>query len=118
MATTTTRLTAAHLAAFMGQAISTTASSWAWDLGRTGAMATVGVSIASAVVEEEGTSVSAQAAADALMHPIVEADHRWLGPVTAAPTRLQFVVASPMVRRMLGRRIAAFLTAAASITSC
>src|ERR1700679_3632602 len=38
----------------MGRAISITASSWAWVHGRTGAMLTAGVAIASSVVAEAG----------------------------------------------------------------
>jgi hypothetical protein len=49
--------------AFMGRAISITASSWAWDPGRTGATATAGANIASTAVAEEGTSPAVETAA-------------------------------------------------------
>jgi len=90
-------------------------------------MATAGVSIVSAAVEEEDMSACAQAVADAVMHPIADVVRRRLGAVTAAPTQPQPVVAPLMLRPMLlrptpERRIAALLmvadpTAVANATS-
>ncbi len=93
--------------AFMGRAISITASSWAWAHGRTGAMAMAGVSIASTVGAEEPTSPPVETAADVLMLAIVESNHqRHAVSAVAAPTAVhpcvapmpqQFMEARPMV---------------------
>src|ERR1035438_513163 len=71
----------------MGRAISITASSWAWAHGRTGAMATVGVVITSAVAAEEPTLLPVETAADVLILPIVETTHpQHALAAVAAPT--------------------------------
>src|SRR5580658_4476001 len=93
--------TAAHPAAIMGQAISMAASFWAWAHGRTGAMDTAGVSIASAAaVEEDMLAVM-------LTQGIVEAARRWYTlaglaviPLQLAPMRRQRMVARPMAPLM------------------
>ena len=59
----TIRRMAAHPWVSMGRAISITASSSAWAHGGIGAIATAGVVIASAVVEEEGMSPEVDTAA-------------------------------------------------------
>lgn len=68
--------TDAHPAAFMVQAISMAAFSWAWAPGRIGATATAGAVIASEVVEEEGT-LPAEETADALMQAIEAPTPQW-----------------------------------------
>jgi hypothetical protein len=76
-------------------------------------MATAGVSIASAAVEEEGTSGSAEAVVGGGMHRIVDVGRRPPAAVTAAVMPQQHAVALLMrVRRMVGPRIAVFLTVA------
>jgi hypothetical protein len=51
--------TPAHLLVSMGQAISTTESSWAWARGLAGAITTAGVAIASSLLAVEGITVEA-----------------------------------------------------------
>src|ERR1700733_1790866 len=95
MAITTMRRTAAHPAAFMGRAISITGSSWAWAHGRTGVMATVGESIASAVAEEEDTSPAVETAVDMFIEPITQAARRYTLPVIARYTLRAIAMAAP-----------------------
>jgi hypothetical protein len=104
--------TAARPWASMGRAISITASFWVWDRGRTGVTATVGASIASAGVEEEGTLASAEMAADGLMRVTVDAGHRGHAATTVAPAPERPVAALLMVRRVAERRVAQLRTAA------
>jgi hypothetical protein len=70
--------------AFMGRAISITASSWVWAPGRIGGMAMAGVVIASAVVAAEGTSPAVETVADVLMLPIVDVARRQRAVAAAA----------------------------------
>jgi hypothetical protein len=79
-------------------------------------MATGGVSIASAVVEEEGTSAFAETA-DAVMQPIAVVTQRIVDVgkrrrVATAPTLQQPVAAHLTVPPMPQRRVAGPLTAA------
>jgi len=88
----------------MGRAISITASSWAWAHGRTGAMATVGVVIASVVAAEGPTSPVVEMAADVLMMPIVEATHpQHTLAAVAAPTVIRPCV-PPMPQQCMETR--------------
>ncbi len=73
-------------------------------------MATGGVSIASAGVEEEGTLGSEETAADALMQAIVDVGHRGHAAITVAPVPGQAVVAR-LMRPMAQQRAAAPLMA-------
>src|SRR5580700_9823331 len=78
-------------------------------------MATAGVSIASAVVEEEGTSAPVETAVDVIPQPIVDAADRQYAAAATAVARMpqQRVVAPLTVRTMPQRRAVAPLTAAA-----
>ncbi|MGB7821332.1 MAG: hypothetical protein WCF73_01135, partial [Candidatus Sulfotelmatobacter sp.] len=109
-ATTTIHRTAAHPWAFMVRAISITASSWAWAHGRTGAMATAGVVIASAVEAEDATSPAVETAADVGMQPIVDVARRQyaLAAVAVASIPQQRVVAYPIARPMPQQRVVAY----------
>ena len=79
MATTTMRLTRAHPMGSMDRAISITASSSAWVLGLAGAIATVGVAIASATVEAEGIT------AEAVSQPIADTEAEAIADMQAEP---------------------------------
>jgi hypothetical protein len=73
-------------------------------------MATAGVSIVSAVVEEEGTLAAVEtAAADIIPQPIVDAADRQYAAAAAAvgPMQRQRVAAPLMVRAMQRRRVVA-----------
>jgi hypothetical protein len=80
-------------------------------------MATAGVIIASAMVEEEATAVAVETTVDAVMQPIVAVAHRWYAPAAVAgpavmppqvaPAPLQRVAARPMVLPMLEQRVVA-----------
>ena len=80
-------------------------------------MATAGVSIASAVVEEEGMSAAVETAGDVIPPPIVDAADRQYTPATGvaevAELMPQRVGAPLMVQVMPQRRVVALLTAVA-----
>jgi hypothetical protein len=80
----TTRHTRARRVAFMGLAISMAASSWASAHGRTGAMATAGAVIASAVAEEEAIAAPVETVVDVFLPPIADMAQRLYAPATAA----------------------------------
>jgi len=67
---------------FYGLAISMAASSWASAHGRTGAMATAGAVIASAVAEEEAIAAPVETVVDVFLPPYADMAQRLYAPAT------------------------------------
>jgi hypothetical protein len=76
----TTHLMRARRSAFMGRAISTTASSWAWARGPVGVIATAGATIASTAAAADGTTAAVVLRLIVLMRPIADAKAAGLTP--------------------------------------
>lgn len=111
MATTAMLLMAARRWAITDRAISTTASSWAWDRGPIGATVTAGASIVSAAV------VEGPIAAEANARPIVDTKAAEPGPAHLVPhhtqrPRMPHLTQRPHMaqRPAPSRRVAALLT--------
>src|ERR1700691_5807054 len=69
----TTHLMSVRRSAFMGRAISTTVSSWAWARGPVGVTATAGATIASTAAAADGTTAAVILRLIVLMRPIADA---------------------------------------------
>ena len=69
----TTHLMSARRSAFMGRAISSTASSWAWARGPVGVTATAGATIASTAAAADGTTAAVVLRLIVLMRPMAVA---------------------------------------------
>lgn len=118
-ATTTIPRTVARPWAFMGRAISTTASSWVLARGLTGATATDGAVIASLLAEAEGTeakdtSTPTETPVDTAIRSTTHTAHRQCTPftVTAAPMPNQRMAARPTLRLIPHPHTLAHLTVA------
>ncbi|MGB8986842.1 MAG: hypothetical protein WCC37_09590 [Candidatus Sulfotelmatobacter sp.] len=89
----------------MGRVISITVSSWAWDHGQTGDMATGGVVIGSAGAAEEDMSLAEATVVTALTRPTADAVRERTLAALAASEPPRRVVALPMVLLMQPRMV-------------